>query len=284
MRTGGEYGNAVLRKTERQLHRLSSEQTPDSVHRFRTTSRRLEILLEHLVGTPDRNQRKLLKLLSRIRRRAGRVRDIDVQLSALRSLKIHLEPRRKTQLAQRLIGLRVRQEERLRKLLKKDDIREIRRRLKKASNGFEVQTVRDPLQMAKQLITSATRPADHLDDEALHHYRLAVKQARYAAEFAPASAEATRLIAELKHLQDALGSWHDWMTLTQTAAHYLGEVNQSPLVAALHNLSRGKFRHAVAELTKSTLVRAGKSASSQLGIPTTSAKRPSTAARAETAA
>ena len=36
----------------------------------------------------DRNQKKLLKLLSRIRKRAGKVRDLDVQLAALRSVKI----------------------------------------------------------------------------------------------------------------------------------------------------------------------------------------------------
>jgi hypothetical protein len=50
-------------------------------------------------------------------------------------------------------------------------------------------------------------------------------------------------------LQDALGSWHDWLTLTQTAAERLGDVNESSLVAVLHNVTRGKFRHAVSAVT-----------------------------------
>ena len=70
----------------------------ESVHGFRTTSRRLQILLEELLPNRDRNQKKLLKMLNRIRKRAGKVRDLDVQLAALRSLKVPQEPRRKTQL------------------------------------------------------------------------------------------------------------------------------------------------------------------------------------------
>jgi len=68
------------------------------VHRFRTGTRRLQILLGELSSKLDRNEKKLLKLLSRIRKRAGKVRDLDVQSAALRSLKVPREPRRKTQL------------------------------------------------------------------------------------------------------------------------------------------------------------------------------------------
>ena len=68
---------------------------------------------------------KLLKMLHRLRRRAGKVRDLDVQLTALRSLKVPQEPRRKTQLMQGLIELRVEHEKKLRKMLTKDMFREI---------------------------------------------------------------------------------------------------------------------------------------------------------------
>ena len=55
-----------------------------------------------------------------------------------------------------------------------------------------------------------------------------------------------------------MGNWHDWFTLTQTAAKRLGEINQSPLVAVLHNVTGGKFRHAVAALTANGNVSIGK--------------------------
>src|ERR1700721_2539786 len=117
----------VFQKTERALRKLSSEQNADSVHSFRTTSRRLQTLLEQLVPAHNRNQQKLLKMLNRLRRRAGKVRDLDVQLTALRSLKAPQEPRRKTQLMQGLIELRAKHEKKLRKMLPKETIGGIRR-------------------------------------------------------------------------------------------------------------------------------------------------------------
>ena len=70
-------------------------------------------------------RRKLLKTLDRMRKRAGKVRDLDVQLAALRSLKVPQEPRRKTQLMHGLIELRAKHEKKLRKMLNKETIREI---------------------------------------------------------------------------------------------------------------------------------------------------------------
>lgn len=238
-----ERGKTIFRKMERELLRLSSEQEAENVHSFRTTTRRLQTLLE-LIPSHDRNQKKLLKMLERIRRRAGKVRDIDVQLAALRSLKVPLEPRRKTQLIERLIEVRAEQEKKLRKLLRAHNLRELRKRLRGTAREIEFGSVRDPLALAKNMLASAAPTDGSITDEALHRCRLAVKRARYAAELAPKSAETTRFLAQLKRLQDTLGTWHDWLTLTDTAIAQFGEVNQSPLVAALHNVTRGKFRQA----------------------------------------
>src|SRR6267154_96358 len=132
-RTQPGFQKLVFQKMERALLKLSSGQDAESVHSFRTTSRRLQTLLEQVVPETDRNRRKLLKMLDRIRKRAGKLRDIDVQLAALRSLKVPQEPRRKTQLMHGLIELRAKHEKKLRKALEKDTIREIKRRLKRAS-------------------------------------------------------------------------------------------------------------------------------------------------------
>jgi CHAD domain-containing protein len=242
-------GKLIIRRMERSLVRLAEEPNRDAVHDFRTTSRRLETLFD-LLPVRDRNQRKLLKLLSRIRRRAGKIRDIDVQLAALRSFKVPQEPRRKTQLMHRLIDFRVQHEQKLAKLLKKKLMTDATKRIRRALHSLHTMSNRDPLVLADEMLRSVST-AGPLNDEILHRYRIAVKRARYAAEFAPPSAERDRFIAGLKQLQDALGSWHDWMTLTLTAAKQLGEVEQSSLVAALHNVTRVKFRHAVAALSGS---------------------------------
>jgi CHAD domain-containing protein len=239
----------VFQKLEQDLVKLSSKPRAENVHRFRTGTRRLQILLGELSAKPDRSQKKLLKLLGRIRKRAGKVRDLDVQLAALRSLKIPREPRRKTQLVNHLIELRAQQEKKLRKAVDDDTVDEIRKRLKRAGKNFNPEASRDALAVAKGMLERISRGDAPVTEAVLHQYRILSKRARYAAEFAEKSTEAEQFIAGLKRIQDALGDWHDWLTLTQTASEHLGEVRESSLVAELHNVTGAKFRHAVAVLS-----------------------------------
>ncbi len=241
---------SVFQKLERDLVRVSSKQNAENVHRFRSAARRLETLLEELLPKQKRAHRKLLKALGRIRKRAGKLRDLDVQLAALRSLKIPQEPRRKSQLMNSLIELRAEHEKKLRKTLDKEDVREIEKRLKRAAKGVKSATVGDPLAVARKMLGQPPQPDSRgtLPEDLLHHYRIIGKRARYIAELAPPSAEATQFVTQLKHMQDAAGAWHDWFTLTHTAAKRLGDVHESSLVAALHNVTGAKFRKAVTAL------------------------------------
>jgi CHAD domain-containing protein len=249
-----ERSQLAFQKMERALLKLTDAQDAESVHGFRTTSRRLQTLLDQIIPKRNRNQKKVLKMLDRIRKRAGKVRDLDIQLATLRSLKVPQEPRRKTQLMHGLIELRVKHERRLRKALNKDDIREINKRLKRASREVNVEAASESLNVARAMLAHVVRPEGPVTEELLHRYRIVVKWARYAAEFASKSAESQQFIAQLKRLQDAVGNWHDWLTLTQTATKRLGDINQSSLVAALHNVTGGKFRQAVAVLSASPAI------------------------------
>jgi CHAD domain-containing protein len=239
-----ERSGIVFQRLERDLVKVSSKPIAENVHRFRTGTRRLQTLLQELSPKRDRNQKKLLKLLGRIRKRAGKVRDVDVQLAALRSLKIPQEPRRKTQLVHRLIELRSEQERKLLKSLDKDAVREATRRLRRTAKEFDPETILDPLAIARRMLAEIEHPDATLTEPVLHQYRIAGKRARYAAEFAAKSAEASQF------MQDALGDWRDWLTLTQTASEQLGDVRESPLVAELRNVTGAKFRHAVTGLSQ----------------------------------
>jgi CHAD domain-containing protein len=240
---------SVFQKLERDIQKLSSRQDADRVHDFRTGSRRLQTLLEEILPEHDRNQKKLLKMLARIRQRAGKMRDLDMQLGALRSLKMPQEPRRKTQLLHRLIELRAKHEKKLRKALSKRDVSDIRARLKHALRHLNLKSTRDPLGVAQEILAQIKPPNGPLTDEQLHGYRMLGKRARYAAEFAPKSPEADQFVSQLERIQDAVGDWHDWLTLTQSAAKRLGDVRESALVAELHNVTGAKFRNAVAVLS-----------------------------------
>lgn len=286
MATARDRRQLVFQKTERALLKLSSRQNAESVHGFRTTSRRVATLLEQLVPQRDRNQKKLLKLLNRIRRRAGKVRDLDVQLAALRSLKIPQEPRRKTLLMHGLIELRAQHEKKLRKLLTKDAIRDLRKRLRRAARGVGSEATRDALKVARTMVNEVVRPAGPVSEELLHQYRTVLKRARYAAEFAPKSLESARFITHVKRLQDAVGNWHDWLILTQAAAKRLGDVPRSSLVAVLHNVTGNKFRQAVAALSSSPTIPPAAKAVSAPDEPSRkmSTKSPTLVERIESAA
>jgi CHAD domain-containing protein len=249
-----ERSQLIFQKMERTLLRLSSGRDAESVHNFRTTSRRLQTLLEQIVPERGRNHKKLLKMLERIRQRAGKVRDIDVQLAALRVLKVPQEPRRKTQLMHGLIELRAKQDKKLRKMLSKPTIRDLQKRLRRAAKRLKSGSDREALAVARAMVARVVRPAGLVTEDLLHQYRVVVKRARYAAEFAPKSADATQFMADMKRLQDVVGNWHDWLTLTHTAVKRIGDVNQSSLVAALHHVTEGKFRHAVAALSASPTI------------------------------
>jgi CHAD domain-containing protein len=263
---------SVFQKLERDLVKVCSKQNAEAVHRFRSAARRLQTLLEELLPAQGRRHKKLLKALVRIRKRAGKVRDLDVQLSALRSLKIPQEPRRKSQLMNGLIELRAEHEKKLRKALNKQAVREIRKRLRRAAKDVKSATAGDALAVARKMLGHAPRPDARgtQTEEVLHHYRIIGKRARYIAELAPPSTEAAELITQLKRMQDAAGDWHDWFTLTRTAAKRLGDVHESSLVAALHNVTGAKFRSAVTALSamhagRTTVKTAPKSAPKSAG-------------------
>jgi CHAD domain-containing protein len=241
---------AVFQKLDGDLSKLGSKPSAKQVHGFRTGTRRVQILLGELSPKLDRTGRKLLKLLNGIRRRAGKLRDLDVQLAALRSVKVPREPRRKTQLVNHLIELRARQEKKLRKSTDPGAIREIRKRLKRAAKRFRPESARDPLSTAKSMLEQFHGSSAPLNEELLHEYRILSKRARYAAEFAAPAESAAAFVERIKRVQDALGDWHDWLALTQSARGYLGEVHESPLVAELHNVTGAKYRHAVAILSQ----------------------------------
>lgn len=241
---------SVFQKLERDLVKVSSKQNAESVHRFRSAARRLETLLEELLPKQERAHHKLLKALGRIRKRAGKLRDLDVQLAALRSLKVPQEPRRKSQLMNGLIELRAEHEKKLRKALNKQAVHEILKRLKRGARDVKAAKVENPLAVARKMLGQPPQPDARgtLTEDLLHHYRIVGKRARYIAELAPPSPEATEFITQLKRMQDAAGDWHDWFTLTHTAAKRLGGVHESSLVAVLHNVTGAKFRGAVTAL------------------------------------
>jgi CHAD domain-containing protein len=201
-----------------------------SVHRLRTTTRRIEAQLEFLALLPDlpehtRLAKKVRKLLRKLRRAAGRVRDLDVQRDLIQS---------KSHEAQKLRSLLKQQRGEAAESL----LSTVHKHQSKVTRTLEAlfKTL-DPAE-------SVTIPATHLgrltlgwyadhapdatqrDHRQLHDIRKAAKLARYIAESA-SSPSTRRLARAFESLQQSGGDWHDWLTLSHIAHRELGSA--SPL-------------------------------------------------------
>jgi CHAD domain-containing protein len=277
-----EHTRATFRKLARQVSKLAEKLAPENVHKFRTSSRRVEVLVLDLAENRTGNDKKLLKLLGRLRKKAGRVRDLDVQSAALRSLRIPQEPGRKSHLMRTLAEERARREKKLAKSLDKRTVAEVRKCLKRTACSLEIPKNADPLSLARQELNDLEVGRGPVTEKTLHQFRIAGKRARYIAELASQDAEATRLIALLNHMQDVIGDWHDWVQLADKAEKLFGGVQDSALVSALRNITRAKFRQAVNTLTETRTALAGKKPVS-IGTPGRERSRQGPAATAAVA-
>jgi len=273
----------TFRKLNRQLQRLSRKPTAENVHGFRTSSRRVEAILEELGANPSRNHKKLLKLLSRLRKKAGRVRDLDAQIGALRSLKIHQEPGRRAQLIRVLIEERMRREKKVAGTFDSKTVAEVRKRLRRAANKLKGLEEADVFALARRRVSQLGADRGPITEKTLHQYRIVGKRARYLAELAGKDSAAEQFIAQLKRMQDVLGDWHDWLQLSARAEELFGGVPGSALVAALQNVTRAKFRQAVHALME-TRAALGSKKPSILEPRASSAQKPSARAIASTPA
>src|SRR5258708_14445527 len=71
---------ADLQKT---VFKLERDVSSKDVHRLRTTIRRLESLIRYANPEVGRKQQKAIDELASLRRRAGKVRDLDIQIGLL---------------------------------------------------------------------------------------------------------------------------------------------------------------------------------------------------------
>ena len=220
-----------------------SKPRPRAVHKVRTEARRVEAqleLLSLLKKLPSHRSEagRALRLLKKIRRAAGRVRDLDVQRKLL---KTHVTENTEQQTPHTAIELselaelrqtrKRRRKRAARKLLKLID-----KRQSKLTAVFDalltalgpVQDLQLPTAELLRLIDQRFRGTHaliirHPSSEHLHSIRKAARLARYQAEIAPDSAAATQAAQRYEALQVAGGHWHDTLSLAADAATELGD-------------------------------------------------------------
>jgi len=265
----------AFQRLGRELTKLAKKPVPESVHKFRTNSRRVEALLSEVVPELNRNDKRLLKLLARLRKKAGRVRDRDVQIAAVRNLKIPEGNGHKSELMDTLIQERARREQKLAKAFNRKMAEEIRKRLQRAASDLEIPRNAEPLALTLNQLARLGRDHAPLTEKTLHQYRIIGKRARYIAEFAAKDdTHAKRVVELLKQMQDVIGDWHDWLKLTEKAEELFGGVRDSALVAMLRNVTQAKFRLSVDAVAETRAALSGKNLELVSGDGASSRKPP----------
>lgn len=246
----GELSTAVAK--------LKGEASVKVVHRLRTTTRRMESLIEYLHPKLTRKQSDAMQELGALRKRAGKVRDLDIQMDLLKqgigNGSATMDRRRLTQALQEK---RSRQAARLVALARKVERSKLFTYLQK----IEAQAMKEPdsfgdastplRQAETQLTELAAEFVGHarLKPRLLHSLRMRMKFIRYQAELAAEADEQKQFVERMKSVQDILGEWHDWQALCVVAEKFFRDRANCPLLVEARAVRASKYSAAISAVT-----------------------------------
>lgn len=240
-----------LKRLRKTLKRFPRQPSPEQVHDLRTSTRKIEATLEALALHSNRSGRRLLNEIARVRKPAGKVRDMDVLTGFASTLDADGERECAVELLEYLGVRRYRQARKLRTAVKQYHP-QLRRHLQRSSRKIEKLLSKadkgktnshDPgseaAALALQLAQELRGPA-HLDRNNLHPYRLKVKELRYVLQLGGDAAD-QQLIQELGKVKDAIGEWHDWGELIAIASDVLKHDGQCKLISEIKRIHQQKY-------------------------------------------
>src|SRR5882762_5702393 len=219
-----------IRKLRKLVKRSPKRPTPDQVHDFRTHARRFEAAAQALHLDSKRNERRVLRALARLRKRAGKVRDMDVLTAHTSNLHVDKDQDCLVQLLEYLGSARYQHAKKLSQEMR-DTGPALRRRLKRTATRFE-KLIPDGKNGKKKSSNGQTEAAEAaatvlklaadlenpptLNENNLHPYRLQVKELRNVLQLAGSPGNQA-FIDALGEVKDSIGEWHDWEELIAIA-------------------------------------------------------------------
>jgi len=230
----------------------------EQVHQLRTHARRVEAVIEAVEQSPDSNEHELLRLLERVRKGAGKVRDMDVFIAHVAHMDLPPgENNCQVELLEYLSGKRLRSARKLHRIVEENGS-ELRRRLKRCNarilklveragnsavdepNGATIHALADALQVSADLARVEIPRNDRL-----HDYRLGVKRLQYVLQLADRSHKDEQFIEQLKQVKYSIGEWHDWQVLSGIAGKLLKAHHSCRLVRVIKATTAEKLEAAV---------------------------------------
>lgn len=237
----------VLRQVVKSLKRVRQDSSPGNVHKLRTRSRRLEAAIQALALEDEPRAHRLLKSVSRLRKKAGKVRALDVFIRFAAKL---ATPGQEDSLVQLLDHLGAKRQKADRKLHRaiSDSGKSAKRQLKKCSSLFQPDG-ESPAEQQLKLVSAASELSTELvswprlSRANLHTYRLKVKELRYTLQLIDGSN--AEVIGSLGELTDAIGEWHDWSELYTVASKLFEGTRRLFLLSPIRSTASAKLRHAL---------------------------------------
>jgi len=238
-----------FRKLRRSMIKLRKRCSPSEVHKLRTRSRRVETILQTLSLDQNGSGQRIIEAIIPVRKRAGKVRDMDVLIELAASLDIASEAECKVQLLEYLGHKRFAKARKLHKSARKYRS-SVTPELKGLASSVERTLDRhnDPSDWPAYAAATALRLGGEirkwpkLTARNLHSFRLKVKELRDVLGLSTAS------IAQAKALQevtDAIGAWHDWSELAALANEVLQHAGRCEVRAKVRARVEEQLRHAV---------------------------------------
>lgn len=245
-----------IKKLRKILKKRSTLLDPEDVHDLRTRSRRIESSIQATQLSTKHNERALLRNLRRIRKKAGKVRDMDVLTSHVLKLRVKGEEDCLTRLAEHLGNQRYKHAEKLRRIIKRYG-EKTRGRLKHTRGRFEreIDASGNGQSLKSAAAISALQRSSDLASPLvlnrgnLHPYRIKLKELRYVLQAGEGEGN-RKFIASLGETKDAIGEWHDWEELIAIAHDVLDHQPHCAVIDELKRISRDKYESALSTTNK----------------------------------
>jgi CHAD domain-containing protein len=256
MALDGDRLQKPAKKLRKLLNKMPGQPSPEEVHDLRSNIRRLEATLAALLPCAKRNDKRLLKDLGQVRKRAGKVRDMDVLTAFAADVHSDGEEECRVQLLEYLGVKRQKSARNLNRTVGQYGP-PARRRLKKTLVELEqIVSQKSQNRGANDAAAQATASALRLESELaavprlgrsnLHPYRLQVKELHNILKLAE-GADSQEFTETLGKVKDAIGEWHNWEELTAIAQNTLDHSPRCKLVTELKRITGEKLRHALEE-------------------------------------
>jgi CHAD domain-containing protein len=241
-----ERSKSLSRDLAKFVAKLSEGVSEKGVHRLRTTIRRLETLVDADMPRLRRKQKKALDELRVLRKRAGKVRDLDIQIALLGSIGNGSASADRRALAEVLNARRERQVARLVLASKKLDSVKLFDRLTRIADDAGPEetpaaTVLGELRERLSQLAQEYGSRRSLKPARLHKLRIQVKLLRYRAELAQGAPGQEEFIEKLRYVQGLVGEWNDWGMLMESADEHFRERVNCALLVEIRSLLSARY-------------------------------------------